>query len=101
MPALLDNSAFIEHQNSGRLAYRQQVVGHDDAGAPASEPEERLHDSLAGFRIKPGGWFIQQQDWRTTHHCSGNSDALALPTGESASALANPPLIIGKRVDRP
>src|SRR5690625_166078 len=75
-----DRSLLDRHCPGDDVSERAQVVQHEDDGAPLSgEVAEECGELLFAFFVDAGGWFVEHEQFRVAHECSGDRHALGLP----------------------
>src|ERR1700704_2278751 len=88
VPALLDDSALVQHQDAGGALHRGEPVGDDEGRAALRQAGQRLLDRKLAFRVQRARRLVEQQDGRIAQKRAGERDALALAAGKGHAALA-------------
>ena len=83
------DGAVLDEDDLVGVGHGDQVVGDDHRGAAVHEAAQRLEDAAGRFGVEAGGGLVEEQDGRVADHGAGDGDALALPAGEHAAALAD------------
>ena len=89
MGALLDGFPVGHGDDEVGVAHGREPMGDDDGGAATAEAGERLLHQRLAFGVQRAGGFIEQQDAGVAEQGAGQSDALALATGEALTAGAD------------
>ena len=79
MRALLANLAMMQHDDVIGALNRRKPVRHDNGGAIAHYPGDRLLNQLLGFRVDRAGRFVQDQQGRVEGQRPRKRDQLLLP----------------------
>src|SRR5215472_3688621 len=87
--ARLHHPALVEDDDLIGLLGDAQSVRHDERAAPRDGGAERAEDLRLLARVDRGENVVEHEDGRLGHEGPGEGDALALPTREGETALAD------------
>ena len=91
--AALYDFALVHDQDEVGVLEGTEAVGDDEGGAALDDLLHGLVDPVLGLRVHAGGGVVQDEDGWVQHQSPGDGEALALPTGEGQSALADPGVV--------
>src|SRR5437879_2870417 len=89
MAAVLDDAAALDRDDPVRLAHGREPMRDDENGPAGGNSFHVLLDRPFTFIVQGAGGLVEDQDARIRNERAGNCDALALPAGEAAAALAD------------
>ena len=87
MRPVLDQPAFLDHEQPRRLAQRRQPVRDREHGPSRHEPLERLLDLAFGLRIHAARRLVQNEDPRIVQDRPRDRHALALAARQRVPPL--------------
>ena len=93
MGAVPYDTAILKYQNARRHPDGAEAVGHNQRCSAFHQPVQFMLDLGLAFRIKGGGGFVKNQDGGVFQKRAGNRHALALASGQAASAVAKHGLV--------
>src|SRR5215217_7724352 len=82
MGSFLDETAFVQHENTIGPLDGGQTMGDDKGRTPFHHPLESLLYKPLGFGIKRGGGFVQQKNSGVLENGPGDGNTLSLPAGQ-------------------
>ncbi len=87
MRALRDDATALHHRDSVRQADGREAVGDDQRRATLHQRPQGGVDALLDLHVDRRGGVVEDQDGGVDEQCSGDCDALPLPTRERVAAL--------------
>src|SRR5947209_3763761 len=87
MRPLFRNASGIDNNDPIGATDRAQSMGDDKGRTPRRQAFERLLDQRLRLVVEGGGWFVHNQDFGLVQEHASDSDALALPTGQTLATL--------------
>src|SRR5436190_2380602 len=87
--AVLQETTFLEDQDSIEVAHRRKAMRNGDDGAAAHEAAQRLADQLFAVAIQRRGRLVEQEEGRVLEEGAGDGDALSLTSRETEAAVAD------------
>src|SRR4029077_2003971 len=66
------------HPVTDGLRFFHGVCGEEDAAAGVALPLDPIPELPPSLRIKAGGWFVEEHEWRVVDGCDQQRDPLLL-----------------------
>src|SRR6266568_8318762 len=89
MAAFLNDAAALECNDAISLAYGRQAVGNDEDCPPCRDLLHVVLDGALALVVERRRRLVEDQDAWVGHQGACDRDALALPAGQAAAALAD------------
>jgi hypothetical protein len=87
--SVLDDSAFLDHDNAVGPHGGRQSMGYEYAGPAGKGGSKGSVDAVLSSRVQRGGCFVEKDHARASDNRSGESDQLAFSGREARAALTH------------